>query len=145
MRIALRNAVAFLLAAFLLGINARASALSPVPDWYTVLFASDSAQIDAAGRKVIDQVVARTVAKTQGRLDNFAISVTGHADRAGGAEGYNLALSLKRAEAVRDALVAAGIPASAITVARRGEEEPAAPTPDGVAEQANRRAEIIMQ
>ena len=129
MRAILRNAVALLPAAFLLGISAGAGALSIVPDFYIVLFAPNSAHIDAAGRKVIDQVVARAVAKTHGRLDGFAISASGHADRAG-AEDYNLALSLKRAEAVRNALVAAGIPAGAITVARRGESEPAVPTPD---------------
>jgi OmpA-OmpF porin, OOP family len=35
--------------------------------------------------------------------------------------------------------------AAAITVAGRGESEPAVPTPDGVKEQGSRRVEVILQ
>jgi OOP family OmpA-OmpF porin len=70
-------------------------------------------------------------------------SVTGHADRAG-PEAYNLDLSLRRANAVRDALIQRGVKASGISVAGRGEAEPAVPTADGVPEAANRRVEIIL-
>ena len=52
-------------------------------------------------------------------------------------------LSLRRAEAARDVLVAKGVEASKISVAARGESEPAVPTADGVREQANRRVEIV--
>jgi OOP family OmpA-OmpF porin len=56
-----------------------------------------------------------------------------------------MALSLRRADSVREALIAGGADANAITVAGRGESEPAVPTPDGVKEQANRRVEIVLQ
>lgn len=69
------------------------------------------------------------------------VIVIGHTDRVDTVE-YNDALSLKRAQRVRDLLVEAGIPASAIAVAGRGEREPAVQTADGVAEQRNRRVEI---
>ncbi|AVO39871.1 OmpA family protein [Amaricoccus tamworthensis] len=47
----------------------------------------------------------------------------GHTDAVGGA-GYNQSLGLRRAEAVRNALIAAGVPASRIgTVASRGKNE----------------------
>jgi OmpA family len=72
------------------------------------------------------------------------ISATGHADRAG-PEDYNMALSLRRADAVREALITSGVSPDAITVAGRGESEPAVPTPHGVKEQANRRVEIVLQ
>jgi len=123
------------------GIAGHANALSPQPDVHTIMFGSNSAHIDAAGRKVIDQIVS-DVRKNYG--DVYKIAATGHADRAGSAD-YNLALSLKRAEAVRDALVAAGIPHDAITTAKLGETEPVVPTADGVSESANRRVEVIVQ
>ncbi|MGH6931179.1 MAG: OmpA family protein [Dongiaceae bacterium] len=111
------------------------------PRTYIVLFDFDKADIRPDGQAVIDQVLADAAAEG---LDSVAISTTGHADRSG-SEDYNLALSLRRADAVREALVAGGVPAEAITVAGRGESEPAVPTADGVREQANRRVEIILQ
>ena len=139
--------LALIAAALLFGMNRDAAALSPPPpDYYTMLFAFDSARIDAAGRMIIEQIAtkARTSRADGGYGGKYAIAVTGHADTVGPA-GYNLALSLKRAEAVRDALVAAGISPDAITTARRGDAEPAVPTADGVAEPINRRVEITMQ
>ncbi len=72
------------------------------------------------------------------------IAVTGHADRSG-ADAYNMALSQRRANAVRDALVRAGVPANRITTTARGESQPLVPTADGVREPQNRRAEIVSQ
>ncbi|WP_421707651.1 OmpA family protein [Algihabitans sp.] len=109
------------------------------PEPYIVFFSFDSAQIDAGGMNIVDDAVA--AAQQMGIID---FSVTGHADRAG-SEAYNLALSLRRANAVRDALVARGILSQNISVAGRGEAEPAVPTPDGVREPANRRVEIVIQ
>jgi outer membrane protein OmpA-like peptidoglycan-associated protein len=69
------------------------------------------------------------------------IVAIGHTDRVG-AMPYNDALSLRRAERVRDELVTVGIAADRIRVAGRGEREPLVPTPDEVAEARNRRVEI---
>jgi len=69
------------------------------------------------------------------------VVVTGHTDRVGSVEA-NDRLSLARAEAVRDLLVAAGVARSAVTAVGRGEREPAVPTADEVAEARNRRVEI---
>jgi len=111
------------------------------PNKYLVLFDFDKSNINAAGKAVIDQVLA-DAGKTG--LANVHISATGHTDRAG-TEAYNMALSLRRADSVREALINGGVAADAITVAGRGESEPAVPTADGVKEQANRRVEIILQ
>ena len=71
------------------------------------------------------------------------IVATGHADRSG-PENYNMALSLRRANAVKDALVRNGVPTGAIQVVGRGESQPLVPTADGVREPQNRRVEIVV-
>ena len=130
---------------FYAAMEALEAAMQPTPtpmgapEPYIVFFAFDSAEIDSGGMGIVDDAVA--AAQRMGIID---FSVTGHADRAG-SEAYNLALSLRRANAVRDALVARGILSQNISVAGRGEAEPAVPTPDGVREPANRRVEIIIQ
>ncbi|WP_375593996.1 OmpA family protein [Algihabitans albus] len=130
---------------FYAAMEALEAAMQPTPtpmgapEPYIVFFAFDSAEIDSSGMGIVDDAVA--AAQRMGIID---FSVTGHADRAG-SEAYNLALSLRRANAVRDALVARGILSQNISVAGRGEAEPAVPTPDGVREPANRRVEIIIQ
>ena len=72
------------------------------------------------------------------------ITATGHTDTSG-PESYNMALSLRRANAVKDALVREGVPAQAISVIGRGEQGLRVPTPDGVREPQNRRVEIVIQ
>ena len=69
------------------------------------------------------------------------IAVIGHTDTVGRIE-YNDALSLRRAERVRNDFVGRGIPTHAINVAGRGEREPIVPTADDVNESRNRRVEI---
>jgi opacity protein-like surface antigen len=71
------------------------------------------------------------------------ITATGHTDRSG-PESYNMALSLRRANTVKDALVRNGVPATAIAVVGRGESMPLVPTADGVREPQNRRVEIVI-
>ena len=110
-----------------------------IPDIYIVYFDWDRADIRPDAAAVIADVVADAAT-----LGAPPISVTGHTDLSGSVD-YNMGLSLRRADAVRDALIAGGVSAIQITTAGRGEAEPAVPTADGVREQANRRAEIIIQ
>jgi outer membrane protein OmpA-like peptidoglycan-associated protein len=72
------------------------------------------------------------------------ITATGHTDKSG-PESYNMALSLRRANTVKDALVRDGVPATAISVIGKGETQPMVPTADGVREPQNRRVEIVLQ
>ncbi len=72
------------------------------------------------------------------------ITATGHADRSG-PDDYNMALSLRRANAVKDALVRDGVPPMAISVIGKGETQPLVQTADGVREPQNRRVEIVLQ
>ena len=61
-----------------------------------------------------------------------------------GSEQYNQALSVRRGEAVKAAMIRQGIPASAIVVIGRGESQNLVPTADGVREPQNRRVEIVI-
>ncbi len=117
-----------------------AQAAAPMsPANYTVYFDFDKSVINPAGQAVINDVLADAAKHAPS-----SVSVTGHTDRAG-PEDYNMALSLRRADAVRSALITGGVSADKITVAGRGESEPAVPTADGVREAKNRRVEIILQ
>ena len=56
----------------------------------------------------------------------------------------HLALSLRRAESVKAAMIKLGVPASLIVVIGKGESQPLVPTADGVREPQNRRVEIVI-
>ena len=71
------------------------------------------------------------------------IEVVGHADTSGG-EDYNLHLSIRRAEVVRDALVDLGARREAIETAGVGETDLAVQTGDGVPNAKNRRSVITL-
>jgi outer membrane protein OmpA-like peptidoglycan-associated protein len=72
------------------------------------------------------------------------VLVVGHTD-AVGTDQVNDALGQRRAETVRNALIARGIAAGDIRAISRGKRALAVPTPDGVAEPRNRRVEIIIR
>ncbi len=67
--------------------------------------------------------------------------VAGHTDRAGTGEA-NVQLSCARAKAVRDVMVAEGVPPEHIELQAFGETRPSVDTDDGVTEPMNRRVEI---
>lgn len=70
--------------------------------------------------------------------------VTGHTDRSG-SDGYNDALSMRRAQAVAAMLSGNGVSSDQLTVSGRGESEPKVPTPDGERTPQNRRVEIMVK
>ena len=106
---------------------------------YMVFFDWDRSNLSEQALNTIRQ--AAGAFKTRG---NARIVATGHADKSG-PENYNMALSLRRANAVKDALVREGVPATVISVVGRGESQPLVPTADGVREPQNRRVEIVIQ
>lgn len=106
------------------------------PRIFTVQFEPNGNRLTAGADAVLAEMRAALAA-----LPAAEVVITGHTDRVGSVEA-NDRLSLARAEAVRDLLVAGGLPRSAIQVAGRGEREPAVPTADEVAEARNRRVEI---
>jgi outer membrane protein OmpA-like peptidoglycan-associated protein len=56
-----------------------------------------------------------------------------------------MALSLRRANNVKNALVEEGVPVTAIRVVGKGETSLLVKTPDSVREPQNRRVEILIQ
>lgn len=84
----------------------------------TIRFGEASTRLDPASERLLDEV-GRALRPCVGSI----IAVTGHTD-AGGISKVNVALSLARAEAVRSALVARGIPADGLRAAGLGAAEP---------------------
>ncbi len=113
--------------------------VAPAAPSFMVFFDWDRSNLSQQALATIGQ--AAQVFKTKG---NARITATGHTDTSG-PEAYNMALSLRRANAVKDALVRNGVPAQAITVIGRGEQGLLVPTADGVREPQNRRVEIVIQ
>ena len=70
--------------------------------------------------------------------------VVGHTDKVG-SDQFNDELALRRAKAVRDALIARGVAPVNIVAVGRGKRDPLVPTADGVAEPRNRRVEIVVR
>jgi OOP family OmpA-OmpF porin len=106
---------------------------------FLLYFQTGSTELDPRSRG--DLAAATAAAKG---TSNDDLSVIGHAD-ATGSDAYNSALSLKRAQIVRDALVAAGVPSEVIEIAYHGANNPLVPTPRGVPELRNRRVEVTIR
>ena len=109
----------------------------PRPQSFIVYFKSGSAtELTPESQPTLEQLQSVLAARPAPEM-----TVIGHTDRVGKLEA-NDALSVKRANQVRDLLQAAGIRAASVEVAGRGEREPLVETADEVAEPRNRRVEI---
>lgn len=101
-----------------------------------ITFAPGSARIDAEANAGLDAIAA--VLRECGE---FPLEIAGHTDSQGRAE-MNLALSQRRAEAVRDALASRRVLVSAITAQGYGQENPIADNATAAGREANRRIEF---
>ncbi|HYX02161.1 MAG TPA: OmpA family protein [Reyranella sp.] len=104
-----------------------------------VFFDWDRSNLSPQALNTLSQVVT-----TFRNAGNANVTATGHTDTTG-SPAYNMALSLRRANAVKDELVRQGVPAAAITVVGKGESELLVQTGDGVREPQNRRVEIVVR
>ena len=105
---------------------------------YMVFFDWDSTRLNQQSNMVIGQAAAAFKSR-----NGTGITATGHTDTSG-SDAYNMALSLRRANAVKDSLVQNGVPAAAINAVGVGKAGLLVPTPDGVREPQNRRVEIVV-
>jgi OmpA-OmpF porin, OOP family len=113
------------------------AAVAPQQQMFIVFFEFDKSTLTADGKRVVDAAAAAFKSGKSG------VAISGYTDLAG-TQQYNLALSKRRADAVKSALVRDGVPAGAINESWHGKENPRVPTADGVREPQNRRVEISM-
>ena len=106
-------------------------------DSKSIRFDFDKANIKPEYRDILNRIAGILMT-----LKGHSIAVYGYTDDIG-TQTYNLQLSQRRAEAVRDVLVQAGISPAAITTARGfGKDDPRVPGDSEQARAANRRVEI---
>ena len=103
-----------------------------------VFFAYDSSDLGAEARAALEQQAAWL--KKYGAV---RVTLEGHADERGTRE-YNLALGERRANAVKDYLVALGINPSRVNTISYGKERPAAIGHNEVAWAQNRRGVMVV-
>lgn len=109
------------------------------PQSFLLYFKTDSFEL-TNGSTALLQPIMETINKTQSR----DVSVIGHTDTAGTKE-HNFTLSTRRAQTVRDLLVAKGVDPAIIQVTSHGEGNPLVPTADNVKEPKNRRVEVVIR
>jgi OOP family OmpA-OmpF porin len=106
---------------------------------FRVYFDFNQAQLGPDAQQILERIAQQ--AKQDPKL---RVVVVGKADRTG-SDAYNLTLSQRRADAVRQILVQAGVPEGNIDARWVGEREPPVPTAQGVREPRNRVVEIAQQ
>ncbi len=103
-----------------------------------VFFAFDRSDISSEAQQTLTRQ-----ADWLRRYPNVTVTIEGHCDERGTRE-YNLALGERRAQAVKNVLVALGIPASRISTISYGKERPAVVGSTEEAYAQNRRAVTVV-
>lgn len=115
-------------------------AVQPPPEQrYVLQFETGTSRLTADSQAQLPGILVQAKARIGGEM-----VVVGHTDRVG-APPANDALSLQRAQVVRELLIAQGFKPELIEAVGRGEREPVVPTEPNVDEPRNRRAEIIVR
>jgi outer membrane protein OmpA-like peptidoglycan-associated protein len=139
----LKKILAVAAVAFLLGACEEPPPPAPPPPPparnFLVFFDFDKSTLTPRAMDIVKQ--AADVAKSG---QNAKLTCTGHTDTTGPA-AYNMALSLRRANTVKNALVKEGVAADSIAVVGRGKTDLLVPTKDQVREPQNRRVEIVIK
>lgn len=114
---------------------------STAPKLFTfdnLTFETDSARITAQAQTNVDDLIQIMQA-----YPNLAIRIEGNTDSTGD-DAINDPLSAQRAQAVKDALVKAGIQASRVTTRELGDTKPVATNQTEAGRQKNRRIDIVV-
>jgi outer membrane protein OmpA-like peptidoglycan-associated protein len=98
-------------------------------------------EFDRAELRPEDRELLSRVAGVLMTSKDYTVSVNGHTDDVG-SEEYNQKLSERRAEAVRDYLVKAGLPPEILSVAGHGKIRPLVRGTSAEARAKNRRVEL---
>jgi peptidoglycan-associated lipoprotein len=103
-----------------------------------VFFDTDSSEINAQGQAILERQ-----ASWLNRYTRYSFTLEGHADERGTRE-YNFALGARRAEAVKNYLVARGISSARIRTMSYGKERPVATCDDISCWSQNRRVQTVL-
>ena len=103
-----------------------------------VFFETDSSELTSQSRATLDKQ-----AQWLQMYNRYAFTVEGHADERGTRE-YNIALSARRAQAVRDYLASRGIEPSRMRTIAYGKERPVAVCDDISCWSQNRRSVTVL-
>ena len=104
-----------------------------------IRFESGRATIDPDSAGLLDRLI-----ETALRCPSANIEIAGHTD-ADGEDGFNQALSEKRAQAVMDFLVKAGLPAERFTAMGYGSTQPVASNDTDEGKAQNRRIDFVVR
>ena len=104
-----------------------------------IRFESGRATIDPDSAGLLDRLI-----ETALRCPSANIEIAGHTD-ADGEDGFNQALSEKRAQAVTDFLVKAGLPAERFTAMGYGSTQPIATNDTDEGKAQNRRIDFVVR
>jgi OmpA-OmpF porin, OOP family len=104
-----------------------------------VFFDFDKANLSPDARQVVDAAVNAVCSDIARR-----IALIGKADLTG-TDRYNMSLSRRRADNVRDALLEDGVTPDRIDDHWMGDREPPVPTANGVRESRNRVVEVSLR
>lgn len=111
----------------------------PPPRMWMVFFDTNSSTLSGQANTTVSAAAGVATA-----TPNTKVEVSGYTDTEGSA-AMNKALSLRRANAVRDALIRNGVSAQSIRVLGDGEQGLLVQTPDQTRYPSNRRAQIVVQ
>ena len=103
-----------------------------------ITFAVNKADIQPGFQASLNDVAATLI-----EYPSTAVDIIGHAS-SDGADDYNMALSQRRADSVKNYLVAAGMKPVRVLAVGRGETQPIADNSTEAGRAANRRVEIIL-
>lgn len=104
-----------------------------------VFFETDSSDLTASARATLENQASWLATYT-----SVGVTIEGHADERGTRE-YNLALGERRANAVKNYMIALGVSPSRITTLSYGKERPAVPGSNQSAWSQNRRGVTKVQ
>jgi peptidoglycan-associated lipoprotein len=106
--------------------------------WYQIYFEAGSSDVQGKAGAIVKSIAGLVSSEGPSR-----VTVIGKTDRIG-APPANRALSRRRANAVRDSLIAAGVPAASIVTSWTGEAKQQMKTADEADEQGNRVVDITV-
>ena len=101
-----------------------------------VKFETDKSELSASFKRML-----QGIANVMKDNPSYKLNVTGHADDRA-SEEYNMALSQRRADAVRDHLISIGISGDRITTTAMGETQPKIQSTSVEARAENRRVQF---